>query len=132
MIAQNYLRRELGFWAALTIGASTMIGAGIFLLSGIAISLAGPAAILSYIGAGIVCIITAASAAELATGMPTSGGDYFFVSRSLGPAFGAISGIGIWLSLTFAIVLYLVGVGEYLSEFLPIAPIWSAVTCFLE
>lgn len=121
------LRRELGFWAALTIGAGTMIGAGIFLLSGIAISLAGPAAIFSYIAAGIVCIITAASAAELATGMPTSGGDYFFVSRSLGPSFGAISGVGIWLSLTFAIAFYLIGMGEYLSEFLPIAPIWGAV-----
>ncbi len=127
MNTQEHLRRELGFWAALTIGAGTMIGAGIFLLSGIAISLAGPAAIFSYIAAGIVCIITAASAAELATGMPTSGGDYFFVSRSLGPPFGAISGIGIWLSLTFAIAFYLVGVGEYLSEFLPIAPIWGAV-----
>ncbi len=104
-----------------------MIGAGIFLLSGIAITMAGPAAIFSYLAAGVVCIITAASAAELATGMPTSGGDYFFVSRSLGPPFGAISGIGIWLSLTFAIAFYLVGVGEYLSEFLPIAPIWGAV-----
>ncbi|HSH00921.1 MAG TPA: amino acid permease [Anaerolineae bacterium] len=116
------LRRELGFWAALTIGAGTMIGAGIFLLSGVAISLVGPGAIIAYIIAGIVCIITAASAAELATGMPTSGGDYFFVSRSLGPAFGAISGIGIWLSLTFAIAFYLVGMGEYLNEFLPIIP----------
>lgn len=127
MSEQVDLRRELGFWAALTIGAGTMIGAGIFLLSGIAIAMAGPAAIFSYIAAGVVCIITAASAAELATGMPTSGGDYFFVSRSLGPAFGAISGIGIWLSLTFAIAFYLVGVGEYLAAFLPIAPIWGAV-----
>jgi amino acid transporter len=123
----EHLRRELGFWAALTIGAGTMIGAGIFLLSGIAITMAGPAAIFSYLIAGVVCIITAASAAELATGMPTSGGDYFFVSRSLGPAFGAISGVGIWLSLTFAIAFYLVGMGEYLHEFLPIAPIWGAV-----
>ena len=80
-----------------------MIGSGIFLLSRIAISLAGPAAVFSNIAVGIVCIITAASAAESPTGMPTSGGDYFFVSRSLGPAFGAISGIGVWLSLTFAI-----------------------------
>ena len=121
------LRRELGFWTALTIGAGTMIGAGIFLLSGVAITLAGPAAVYSYIIAGIVCIITAASAAELATGMPTSGGDYFFVSRSLGPALGAISGIGIWLSLTFAISFYLFGLGEYLHDFLPIPPLWGAV-----
>ncbi len=125
-MAQDDLRRELGFWDALTIGAGTMIGAGIFLLAGVALELTGPAAIFSYLAAGIVCMITAASAAELATGMPTSGGDYFFVSRSLGPALGAISGVGIWLSLTFAISFYLFGLGEYLSQFLPLTPFWGA------
>ena len=120
------LRRELGFWDALTIGAGTMIGAGIFLLAGVALEMSGPAAIFAYLLSGIVCMITASSAAELATGMPTSGGDYFFVSRSLGPAFGAISGVGIWLSLTFAIAFYLFGMGEYLSQFLPITAFWGA------
>lgn len=120
------LRRELGFWDALTIGAGTMIGAGIFLLAGVALEMSGPAAIFAYLIAGIVCMITASSAAELATGMPTSGGDYFFVSRSLGPAFGAISGVGIWLSLTFAIAFYLYGMGEYLSQFLPVTAFWGA------
>jgi len=120
------LRRELGFWDALTIGAGTMIGAGIFLLAGVALELTGPAAIFAYLVSGLICIITASSAAELATGMPTSGGDYFFVSRSLGPAFGAISGVGIWLSLTFAIAFYLFGLGEYLSQFLPVTAFWGA------
>jgi amino acid transporter/nucleotide-binding universal stress UspA family protein len=120
------LKRELGFWDALTIGAGTMIGAGIFLLAGVALEMSGPAAIFAYILSGIVCMITASSAAELATGMPTSGGDYFFVSRSLGPALGAISGVGIWLSLTFAIAFYLYGMGEYLSQFLPVTAFWGA------
>lgn len=120
------LRRELGFWDALTIGAGTMIGAGIFLLAGIALEMSGPSAIFAYLAAGVVCMITASSAAELATGMPTSGGDYFFVSRSMGPAFGAISGVGIWLSLTFAIAFYLYGLGEYLSQFLPLTAFWGA------
>ena len=120
------LRRELGFWDALTIGAGTMIGAGIFLLAGIALETSGPAAVIAYVVSGLVCMITASSAAELATGMPTSGGDYFFVSRSLGPAFGAISGVGIWLSLTFAIAFYLYGLGEYLSQFLPLTAFWGA------
>lgn len=126
-MATDDLRRELGFWDALTIGAGTMIGAGIFLLAGVALTLTGPAAIFSYLAAGLVCMITAASAAELATGMPTSGGDYYFVSRSLGPALGAISGVGIWLSLTFAISFYLFGLGEYLSQFLPVTPFWGAL-----
>lgn len=121
------LKRELGFWDALTIGAGTMIGAGIFLLAGVALEMSGPSAIFAYLMAGVVCMITASSAAELATGMPTSGGDYFFVSRSLGPAMGAISGVGIWLSLTFAIAFYLFGLGEYMSQFLPVTAFWGAV-----
>lgn len=121
------LRRELGFWDALTIGTGTMIGAGIFLLAGVALELTGPAAILSYLAAGVVCMITAASAAEMATGMPTSGGDYYFVSRSMGPVIGAISGIGIWLSLTFAIAFHLFGMGEYMSRFLPLTPLVGAM-----
>ena len=126
MSEQGGLLRQLGFWDALTIGVGTMIGAGIFLLSGVAVALTGPAAIVSYLAAGLVCVITAASTAELATGMPTSGGDYYFVSRALGPALGAVSGIGIWLSLTFAIAFYLFGLGEYLAQFTPLAPFWGA------
>jgi amino acid transporter len=45
------LRRELGIWDALAIGTGTMIGAGIFLLAGVALELTGPAAIFSYLGA---------------------------------------------------------------------------------
>ncbi|GAB5519864.1 MAG: amino acid permease [Rhodothermales bacterium] len=126
MSEQTTLLRQLGFWDALTIGVGTMIGAGIFLLSGVAVTLTGPAAIFSYLAAGLVCVITAASTAELATGMPTSGGDYYFVSRALGPVFGAISGIGIWLSLTFAIAFYLFGLGEYIAQFSPLTPFWGA------
>ena len=121
------LRRELGFWDALTIGVGTMIGAGIFLLAGVALELTGPAAIFSYLAAGAVCVLTAMSAAELATGMPTSGGAYYFVSRAFGPAVGAVAGVGTWLSLTVAISFYLYGLGEYLAYFVPLSPVWGAV-----
>jgi amino acid transporter/nucleotide-binding universal stress UspA family protein len=121
------LQRDLGFWSALTIGAGTMIGAGIFLLAGRAIELAGPGAMLSYLFAGVICMLTAAAAAELATGMPTSGGDYYFVSRSLGAALGAVSGVGIWLSLTVAIAFYLVGTGEFLAQVSPVPEVLGAL-----
>jgi len=124
---RHELQRDLGFWSALTIGAGTMIGAGIFLLAGRAIELAGPGAVLSYLVAGVVCVLTAAAAAELATGMPTSGGDYYFVSRSLGAAFGAVSGVGIWLSLTVAIAFYLVGTGEFLAQVSPVPEVVGAL-----
>lgn len=127
MAEHRTLQRDLGFWSALTIGAGTMIGAGIFLLAGRAIELAGPGALVSYAVAGLVCVLTAAAAAELATGMPTSGGDYYFVSRSLGPALGAISGVGIWLSLTVAIAFYLVGTGEFLAQVSPVPEVLGAL-----
>ncbi len=127
MLKPSELQRDLGFWSALTIGAGTMIGAGIFLLAGTAIEAAGPGAMLSYLFAGVVCVLTAAAAAELATGMPTSGGDYYFVSRALGAGLGAISGVGIWLSLTVAIAFYLVGTGEFLAQVSPIPEVAGAL-----
>jgi L-asparagine transporter-like permease len=55
--ASEDLRRELGFWTALTIGAGTMIGAGIFLLAGVAVELTGPGAIFAYLLAVTVFLL---------------------------------------------------------------------------
>jgi len=111
--------KELGLKETLTIGIGTMIGAGIFVLPRLAISQAGAGAIAAYVFAGLLCMITAASTAELATGMPKSGGAYFFISRSMGSFMGTISGVTVWLSLTFAVAFYLRGFGEYLAYLIP-------------
>lgn len=116
------LARDLGLKEALAIGIGTMIGAGIFVLPRYAIEMAGPGAIISYLLAGVVCLITAASVSELATGMPQSGGDYLFISRSLGLFMGTISGVAVWASLTFAVAFYLQGLGEYLAMLIPVSP----------
>lgn len=114
------LAKELGLKEALTIGVGTMVGAGIFVLPRYAIEMVGPGAIFTYILAGLICIVTASSIAELATGMPKSGGTYYFLSRSLGKFAGTISGLSLWLSLTFAVSFYLLGFGEYLALFIPV------------
>lgn len=79
-----------------------MIGAGIFVFPGIASGQAGPAAILSFLLAGGIALIVALCTAELATAMPASGGGYFFVSRTFGPFWGMLMGIGQWIGLVFA------------------------------
>ena len=118
------LVRELGLTEALAIGLGTMIGAGIFVLSAIAAQRAGPAAALSYVAAGLICLPIAMTVSELATGMPRAGGSYHLISRALGPVAGAVVGPGNWLGLTFATGFYLIGFAQYVAYFLPL-PTWA-------
>ena len=116
------LLRELGLKEAIAIGLGTMIGAGIFVLSALAAERAGPAAALSYVLAGAICLPIALVVSELATGMPRAGGSYTFITQALGPLAGSIVGPGNWLGLTFATGFYLLAFGEYLSLIAPIPP----------
>lgn len=111
------LGRSLGFFSTFAIGTGTMIGAGIFILPGIASTNAGAGAILSFLIGGIISIATAISMAELATGMPMAGGSYYYISRTMGAAFGAIIGLGSWLALIFKGTFALIGLAEYFQVF---------------
>jgi amino acid transporter len=113
------LERTLGFLEAMTLGGGTMIGAGIFILPGIAAEGAGPASAISYAIAGFVALLAALSLSELATGMPIAGGSYHYVNRALGGLFGSIVGWGMWTGLMFASAFYMIGFGQYLVEPIP-------------
>ncbi|TCT16365.1 amino acid/polyamine/organocation transporter (APC superfamily) [Natranaerovirga pectinivora] len=125
---QERLGKNLSFFAVYAIGTGTMIGAGIFVLPGIAIGTAGPAAALSFFIGGLITLATMFSVMELATGMPKAGGSYFFISRSLGPLFGTIVGLGAWMSLVFKGSFALVGLAEYFQVFFT-APIIVVAVC---
>lgn len=122
--ARSGLARELGLTEALAIGLGTMIGAGIFVLSAVAAQRAGPAAALSYVTAGLICLPIAMTVSELATSMPRAGGSYHLISRALGPMAGAVVGVGNWLGLTFATGFYLIGFAQYVAYLLPV-PTWA-------
>lgn len=64
------LRRTLNLFDAVAIGFGAMIGAGIFVVTGIAAGFAGPAVIVSIIIAGAVSSFTALSFAELSSAIP--------------------------------------------------------------
>ncbi|MDZ7849888.1 MAG: amino acid permease [Halodesulfurarchaeum sp.] len=113
------LERTLGFLEAMTLGGGTMIGAGIFILPGIAARGAGPASSVSYAIAGFVALLAALSLSELATGMPIAGGSYHYVNRALGGLFGSIVGWGMWTGLMFASAFYMVGFGQYIVGPIP-------------
>lgn len=125
------LKKELGFLGVFCVASGAMISSGLFILPGLAFAKAGPAAILSYILAGVLCIPTALSKAELTTAMPKAGGDYFYIMRGFGPLFGTIAGLSAWFSLSLKGAFALLGMGAYLTTFthLPIHII--AVICCL-
>jgi len=124
------LERTIGLGGGLAIGVGTMIGAGIFVFPGLAADNAGLAATLSFGIGGVIALLVALPTSELATAMPRSGGGYYFISRGMGTAYGAIVGLGLWLGLMFASAFYLVGLGHYanavvteLGVTLPVSPV---------
>ncbi len=114
------LAKDLGLVSAMTIGIGTMIGAGIFVLPGVAAQEAGPVVVISFLVGGAIAMINALSVSELGTAMPKAGGGYYYVNRALGPMFGSIAGLGDWLGLAFASAFYSIGFGQYLATLAPL------------
>lgn len=86
------LKRHLGLWGAASIGIGAIIGAGIFVLSGVASGFAGPAVILSFLIAGLVAFLTALSSAELSSFITESGGSYIYTHKAFGKFWGFLVG----------------------------------------
>ncbi len=97
-----------------------MISSGLFILPGLAHAQAGPAVILSYLIAALLAMTGMLSIAELTTAMPKAGGDYFFTTRTMGPAVGTISGLLTWLSISLKTAFALVGMSAFTALFLDI------------
>jgi amino acid transporter/nucleotide-binding universal stress UspA family protein len=116
-MVKDILSRDLGLISIVSISTGAMVGAGIFILPGVAADLAGPAVVLSFIVAGLIALTAALSVSELATAMPASGGAYVFISRSMGPFMGSIAGWGVWISLILKGSFALVGLSAYMSIF---------------
>jgi len=126
------LKKDLGLLHVFCVATGAMISSGLFILPGIAFAQAGPAVILSYILAGILCIPTLLSKAELTTAMPKAGGDYFYIMRGFGPLLGTIAGFSTWFSLSLKGAFALLGMGAYLTIItdLPIQVIALICCCF--
>jgi APA family basic amino acid/polyamine antiporter len=90
------LKRSLNFFDATAIGIGAIIGAGIFVVLGVAVGYAGPAVVISMIIAGMVALLTAISFAELSSAIPKEGGTYQYAYEMINPFVAFISGC-LWL-----------------------------------
>lgn len=129
------LTRRLGLIHTISIASGALISSGLFVLPGIAHARAGPAVIVSYLIAGLLAVIGLLSIAEMATAMPKAGGDYFFISRSLGSGIGTMSGMLSWFSISMKAAFALIGIGVLAETMLPVdgrvvAGLFLVIFCF--
>ena len=90
------LRREIGVTGAVFLGLGSILGTGIFVSSGIAAGVAGPAVVLAVALAALVATCNALSSAQLAASHPVSGGTYEYGYRYVNPSVGFVAG---WMFL---------------------------------
>lgn len=116
------LKRTLGVWSAAAVSIGAIIGAGIFVLVGVASGLAGPSVILSFVIAGTVALFTALSAAELSSFITESGGSFIYTRKAFGSFWGFVVG---WVQSADYIIgasAVSIGFAGYLLYFLGIPP----------
>ena len=110
----------LSMFAAIAFAVGTMVGAGVFVLSGVVIDVAGPAAVLSYLLCAVIVTFSALSYATLASIFPEDGGGYLFAKKMIGDYPGFIAGWAMYISLLIATSFVLLGFGIYLNLLLGI------------
>lgn len=125
------LKRDLGWKEATSLGTGAMVGAGIFILSGVATGKAGPAVMLAFIIAAILEILLGLCYAELASRYPRSGGAYEYVSQTMGSFVGTLIGWSYWGAWLAASSFVSQGFGNYLHSLTGVPPLLSAVILLL-
>jgi APA family basic amino acid/polyamine antiporter len=121
------LKRELSFLDLVSIGISQIIGAGIFVVSGIAAGIAGPSVILSFWLAGFIVLLTALSTAELSSMITETGSSYAYTKKAFGKFFGFLVGWMRYLDNVVSISAVSLGFSAYLLSFFSFLPQTSLV-----
>ncbi len=113
------LKRSLGPWNLVFLGIGCIIGAGIFVRTGNAAALhAGPAVVLSFIVAGIVCAFAGLCYAELASTLPVSGSAYTYSYTTIGEFAAWVMGALLLLEYGLAASVVSVGWSGYMVSLL--------------
>ena len=131
MAGEHRLRRVLGPIQLTALGVGCIIGAGIFVLTGLAANqFAGPGLVLSFVVAGFGCALAALCYAEFASSVPVAGSAYTYAYATLGELFAWIIGWDLVLEYAVASSTVAYGWSHYLLSFLRLfgiapGPTWT-------
>ena len=112
------LHRAVGALDLTALGIGAIIGTGIFVIVGEAITESGPALVISFLLAGITCVFSALAYAELASSIPVSGSAYTYAYATMGELLAWIIGWDLILEYGVSVAAVAVGWGGYLKELL--------------
>jgi APA family basic amino acid/polyamine antiporter len=116
---EHSLKRVLSALNLTTLGVGAIIGAGIFVLTGVAAAqYAGPAIILSFVFAGIACAFAGLCYSEFASMIPIAGSAYTYGYATLGEIFAWIIGWDLILEYSVGAAAVAVGWSGYVVSFL--------------
>jgi APA family basic amino acid/polyamine antiporter len=116
---QQSLKRALGAIDLTLLGIGAIVGAGIFVLTGVAAATkAGPAIILSFVVSGFACAMAALCYAEFAAMIPVAGSAYSYSYATMGELVGWIIGWDLILEYAVGAGAVAVGWSSYLRVIL--------------
>src|SRR6476469_4164212 len=118
-VESNTLRRALGPLNLTTLGIGSIIGTGIFVLTGTAASQnAGPALVISMIFAGVGCGFAGLCYAEFAAMIPVAGSAYTYAYATMGELLAWMIGWDLILEYALSTATVAVGWSGYFSSLL--------------
>lgn len=121
MASENRLRRVLGPVSLTALGVGAIIGAGIFVLTGLAAhDYAGPGLMLSFVIAGLGCTFAALCYAEFASMIPVAGSAYTYAYATMGEMMAWIIGWDLVLEYGMASSTVAYGWSKYFLHFIEI------------
>ncbi|MGA9756089.1 MAG: amino acid permease [Desulfobaccales bacterium] len=130
------LSRSLTRLDLMVIGVAQIIGAGIFVISGVGVKIAGPGLILSFLLAGGACTLAALCYAELASIMPQAGSAYSYAYGIFGELAAWIIGWDLILEYGMGAATVAAGWSFYLQDLLKASglalPHWATGPPFTE
>src|SRR5882724_6532625 len=122
------LKRTLGPVQLTALGVGAVIGAGIFVFSGLGAHYAGPGLMLSFVLSGLGCAFAALCYAEFAAMIPLAGSAYTYAYATLGELFAWIIGWDLTLEYAMGASTVSSGWSNHFVEFMKIfkidMPLW--------
>lgn len=127
---EHSLKRTLGPFQLTALGIGAVIGAGIFVMSGLGAQYAGPGLMLSFVLSGIGCAFAGLCYAEFAAMIPLAGSAYTYAYATMGELFAWIIGWDLTLEYAMGASTVSSGWSNHFIELLDIfhlkMPLWLA------